>query len=377
MEGILRQLLNRTEWDATYPMKTILLIDDDEGIRSIFGLALRSRGYRVIEADSGSTGFEVATQQLPDLILSDISMPSGDGQALLKKIREHPELSTKQVVLMTGRADLVTPRKGMESGADDFLVKPVGLDDLLRCVEARLNRATVHWRMEDQMLTQLRSTLRSTLPHEFFTPLAGIIGLTGILQADFKTFSPDEVQDLLDDLHLSALRLHRTLKNYLMILDFQGVKQENKPKPAPLATGGIEDSIRSGVSAALSRHKRLPDVSVQIEEGSIAIKAQDLGLIVEELLDNACNFSPSGTPITVKFGSDTALTITDAGRGMTPEEIRRIGLFQQHNRKKNEQQGLGLGLTLVQKLLAEYEATLSFESAPGKGTKARVAFLPA
>lgn len=129
-------------------MKTILLIDDDEAIRSTFGIALRSKGYRVIEANSGQTGFDLAQQQLPDLILSDISMPGGDGQALLRQIRQDEELSSKQVVLMTGRADLVTPRNGMEQGADDFLIKPVTLDALLRCVEARMNRAQISWRVE-------------------------------------------------------------------------------------------------------------------------------------------------------------------------------------------------------------------------------------
>ncbi len=158
-------------------MKTILLLDDDENILSTFSMALRHHGYRVIEATSGDAGFELAQQHLPDLILSDISMPGKDGQAVLKMIREHPELSTKQVVLMTGQTHLVTLRKGMELGADDFLVKPVSLGDLLRCVEARMERAQIHWRVEDRLLAKLRSTLQSSLPHELFTPLGGIIGL--------------------------------------------------------------------------------------------------------------------------------------------------------------------------------------------------------
>src|SRR5271167_2878085 len=101
-------------------MKTILLIDDDENILTTFSLALRLHGYRVIEASTGDQGIEFARQHLPDLILSDISMPGKDGQEVLHSIRQHPELSTKQVVLMTGQTHLVTLRKGMELGADDF-----------------------------------------------------------------------------------------------------------------------------------------------------------------------------------------------------------------------------------------------------------------
>src|SRR5476651_192257 len=194
-------------------MKTILLLDDDENILSTFGMALRHHGYRVIEASSGDVGIELARQHLPDLILSDISMPGADGQAVLQSIRQHPELSAKQVVLMTGQTHLVTLRKGMELGADDFLVKPVSLGDLLRCVEARLQRAQVHWRVEDRMLSGLRTSLRSNLPHELFTPLGGIIGLADVLLGDFPNLSAPEIKELLDDLHCSALRLHRTLRN--------------------------------------------------------------------------------------------------------------------------------------------------------------------
>ena len=203
-------------------MKTILLLDDDENILSTFGMALRHHGYRVIEASSGDAGIELAKKHLPDLILSDISMPGKDGQAVCAKHpAQHPELSTKQVVLMTGQTHLVTPRRGMELGADDFLVKPISLGDLLRCVEARLQRAQIHWRVEDRMLSKLRGTLQSSLPHELFTPLGGIIGLADVLRADYANLSTDEVQDFIKDIHQSALRLHRTLRNYLLILDLQ------------------------------------------------------------------------------------------------------------------------------------------------------------
>jgi len=176
----------------------------------MFGLALRRGGYNVIEADSGISGLEMARQHLPDLILSDIHMPGGDGSTLLHDIRHDPELRSKQVVLMTGRPDLVTPRKGMEEGADDFLVKPISLAALLSCMEARFSRASISWRVEDQMLAQLRSSVPANLPHEFFTPLAGIIGLMEILRSDFQELPPEEVQDIHNDIYQSALRLHRT-----------------------------------------------------------------------------------------------------------------------------------------------------------------------
>jgi CheY-like chemotaxis protein len=124
-------------------MKTILLIDDDELLRELFGGALRRKGYYVIEADSGVEGFEKARQNLPDLILTDICMPGGDGETLLHNIRDDPELKTSQVIVMSGMPDLLVPRTGTEEGANDFLTKPVSLKVLLSCVQARFIQAAL------------------------------------------------------------------------------------------------------------------------------------------------------------------------------------------------------------------------------------------
>ena len=354
-------------------MKTILILDDDENILSTFSMALRHHGYNVIEASSGDVGLELAKKHLPDLILSDISMPGSDGQAVLQSIRQHPELSEKQVVLMTGQTHLVTPRRGMELGADDFLVKPVSLGDLLRCVEARLKRAQVHWRVEDRMLTKLRSTLHSSLPHELFTPLGGIIGLADVLLADSETFTPEESKDMLTDIHSSALCLHRTLRNYLMILDLEEF-QATTPVTEKLATKQIEENILSGIQASALRTGRLDDIQVNVDECTIIGVPGDVNLIAEELVDNACKFSRKGTTVEVHFGADAVLTVKDSGRGMTPGEIEQVGSFQQFDRKKHEQQGLGLGLALVQKLAHKCGAKLSMQSQPSQGTTVKAAF---
>jgi two-component system sensor histidine kinase/response regulator len=132
-------------------MKTILLVDDDQPLRTLLGLALRKSGYCVLEANSGVAGLELAVQRLPDLILSDVDMEGGDGASLLREIRRDPVLKSKQVVLMTGRPDLLTPRKGMEAGADDFLEKPFSLQALLSCVQARFSRDSLNWLREEQV----------------------------------------------------------------------------------------------------------------------------------------------------------------------------------------------------------------------------------
>ena len=353
-------------------MKTILVVDDDPQARTMYMLALSRSGYHTIEANSGKSGLQMAQQHLPDLILSDINMPGGMGSTLLRDLRHDPELRSKQVVLMTGRPDLVTPRKGMEDGADDFLVKPVSMEALVSCIKARLDRASISWRVEDQVLTELRSSTPAQLPHEFFTPISGIIGLVEILQSGMSQLSADEVTDILQDVYASALRLHRTLRNYLLILDLSGTSTE--PLMFPLCAIQVENHIREGVKEALRLENRQADVRLNISPCAISVKPEDLSRMLEELVDNACKFSRKGTPVEVNLGPDGKLTVRDQGRGMTEEEIKRIGAFQQFDRKKHEQQGLGLGLVLVQKLAVQYQAHFSVTSQSGNGSQVEIAF---
>jgi len=353
-------------------MKTILLVDDDFQLRTVYALALRRNGYHVIEADSGVTGLEMARQHLPTLILSDVHMPGGDGSTFLHDIRRDAELRSKQVVLMTGRPDLITPRKGMEDGADDFLVKPVSLKALLSCVEARFNRASVSWRVEEEMLTKLKASIPSHLPHEFFTPLAGIIGLMEVLRSGFSTLNAAEIADIHTDIYQSALQLHRTLRNYLLILDLESAT--SSAGVTTLSAPEVEEAVQQGVKETLRLNPHREDVTVEVKASPISIRREDLSRIVEELVDNALKFSRQGSTVKIELNADNKLTVTDQGRGLTTEEIGQIGAFHQFDRKKHEQQGLGLGLVLVQKLVALCQADFSISSEPGKGTQVQVTF---
>jgi signal transduction histidine kinase len=129
------------------------------------------------------------------------------------------------------------------------------------------------------------------------------------------------------------------------------------------------------VNEAARRNDRVKNIVFEAEECAAKATINDMMLIAEELVDNACKFSQHGSEIRASFTRDGVLTVTDAGRGMSPEEIKQIGAFQQFDRKKHEQQGLGLGLVLVQKLTEKCGAKMTIESEPGRGTKVSIAFV--
>jgi signal transduction histidine kinase len=104
----------------------------------------------------------------------------------------------------------------------------------------------------------------------------------------------------------------------------------------------------------------------------VPLAASYLGKVAVELLDNAMKFSEANTTVTVRLradASEAALLVADAGRGMTEEQVRLIGAFRQFDRALFEQQGSGLGLALVRRILVASGGELALDSRPGAGTR--------
>lgn len=125
-------------------MTTILIIEDDPGMRENLRDILQLEGFHVRAAADGTAGIHVATTTPPDLILCDVSMPGANGHQVLHTLKQHPATARIPFVFLTARSEHADIRLGMNLGADDYLAKPVEIDDLLAAVRARLQRATEH-----------------------------------------------------------------------------------------------------------------------------------------------------------------------------------------------------------------------------------------
>ncbi len=142
-------------------MKRILVIEDEEVLRLAIVVTLEKHGYHVLEAEDGDQGIALAHAQLPDLVLSDLSMPGLDGFAVLKSLRSQPTTSAIPVILMTGVEDSPSARLGMERGADDYLCKPFAMQTLVAAVSARLERQAAieaHAKANEKTLLEILST---------------------------------------------------------------------------------------------------------------------------------------------------------------------------------------------------------------------------
>ncbi|MGB4774713.1 MAG: response regulator, partial [Daejeonella sp.] len=122
-------------------MKNILVIENDETLKESTVEILKLSGYGVLTASDGKKGVEIAVKENPDLIICDILIPNLDGFGVLKIISLHPKTSAIPFILITGINELDDQRKGMNLGADDYLIKPFTATDLLNVISIRLKKS--------------------------------------------------------------------------------------------------------------------------------------------------------------------------------------------------------------------------------------------
>jgi DNA-binding response OmpR family regulator len=116
----------------------ILVVDDDPNSLDIVRTYLEAKGYEVATATDGRDALAKLEQVRPALVLLDVMMPGMDGWEVARVIKNHPDFGDVRVVMLTARSDFTDKQEGLRSGADDYIVKPVRLDDLGTRVEQNL-----------------------------------------------------------------------------------------------------------------------------------------------------------------------------------------------------------------------------------------------
>jgi DNA-binding response OmpR family regulator len=132
------------------PMPKILIVEDDATVRETLALNLRDEGYQVLAEGDGEAGLETARSQQPDLVVLDVMLPELDGLTVCRILRRE---SRVPIILLTARGTETDKIIGLESGADDYIVKPFSLGEFLARVRAGLRRA----RSDSQPATVLES----------------------------------------------------------------------------------------------------------------------------------------------------------------------------------------------------------------------------
>ncbi|NUN63697.1 response regulator [Pseudanabaena biceps] len=353
-------------------MVRILVIEDEELIRESLEDLLIIEGFQVSTAQDGQHGIQLAIQECPDLIICDVRMPVLNGYQVLEQVRKHKQLSTIPFLFLTSLIDRHSSRMGMALGADDYLEKPCSKNELVEAIAARLGKQkAINQQIADKMDT-LRGNITMSLPHELQTPLSGIMGLSELMMMQHEEMLSHEIYEFAQDIYNSAERLHRLIQNYLLyskllLLRSQGQERFNVSQPC------ASKSVISNIAIKKAQEcDRLSDLRLDIVEADLAIAHDDLVKIIEELVDNACKYSPKGSPIALEAAIQNGhwlFAIEDHGRGMSQEQIANIGAYMQFDRQFYEQQGIGLGLYIAKTLVEFHDGNMIIESQENSVTR--------
>jgi DNA-binding response OmpR family regulator len=167
----------------------VLVVEDNDDLRAFIIDSLGQEFY-FLEADNGRKGLEVATTEIPDLIISDVMMPEMDGYRFCEHIKSNELTSHIPVILLTAKADRESKLTGLETGADDYLSKPFDADELKLIVRNRIEeRRKLRERFSREITLEPKQISITSLDEKFLTKVLGIIEE----HMDDELFSIDEL----------------------------------------------------------------------------------------------------------------------------------------------------------------------------------------
>lgn len=361
-------------------MKKILIIEDEQPIRTNIEEVLQLCSYEAITACDGNVGLKIAKEELPDLILCDISMPNLDGYGVLASLRQETATASIPFVFLTANSSRSDIRRGMELGADDYLTKPFTQEELLGTVMAQLGKHGLQEQQFQGKLESLRNGITHTLPQEISSSLNTILDLSQLLIEDHGLIGEAEGFEIAESLQHSAIQLHRLIQNYLLYAELEllamnpeRVKQMQRHPEISL----VKDTVLPIAYQYAHQYNRERDLALELEDSLVQLSELKLKKVVQEVLDNAFKFSQPGSPIRLvgqSQGSNYILYIIDNGQGMSPSQVESVTNQVMFDRKIREEERSGLGLAIAKRITELYGGEFRVESIVGKQTIVRLAF---
>ena len=389
---------------------SILIVDDDEGIRKSLALIVKSKKYGVGMAGTGQEALEKARSEDINVALVDLKLPDMEGVNLIAPLKEmHPELA---VIMITGFASVETAIQALNKGASAYITKPLNIDELCAKVEEALEKQRLlaenkrllqelqreldeHKKVEKEResllakLSEKNKELEQIIyatSHDLRSPLVNIQGFTRELEQSFK--QAHEVLNSKDIAPAVREKLGSTL---------------NEDIPAELqhilASSAKMDSLLSGLLKLsrmgraniniekLDMNKLMPEVISTLEfqagETRATMEVEELppcygdeaqiNQVFSNLLGNALKFlDPKRRGVIRISGREekeqVVYCVEDNGIGIAEKDKDAIfEIF--HKLNPDDKRGEGLGLVIVKKILDRHGGKVWVESEPGKGSK--------
>lgn len=376
--------------DRSTKVDSILIVDDSPDNLFLVQAALGEGGYEINLAEDGKTALAKVSQLLPDIILLDVMMPEMDGYEVTKRIRQNKALPYIPILLITAheRSSVV---KGLDMGADDFIRKPLDVDELLARVRSLLRLK--HSIDQREHMSRQREDFVSRLTHDLRTPLVAADRVLKLFQGEaFGTVSTD--------MHEAIESMLRSNKNLLQMVNtlLEVYRHEAGCKTLTLSPCDLKDIVHEVVQELkpLADERNLSLTAVVAADqlnGSLDENGTpnlvtttvigdrlELHRVLTNLVGNAIKFTDKGSVSIRLTGAQSAvypgrargpkqfvvIEIEDTGFGISAED--QSTLFERFRQGEHKRSGSGLGLYLSRRIIESHQGSIQVRSELNQGS---------
>jgi signal transduction histidine kinase len=330
----------------------VLFVEDDVGKRYVIARQLRAVGFEIVEATTGADGLANLTPEF-DIVILDMRLPDMYGWDVCRRIKENPH--TASVMVLELSAALTTPHdraRGLEMGADAYLVHPVELVELIATLRAlyRLRRA-------ERDRERHRELFLGTVGHDLRNPLQTILTATQVLAAA-QALGTSE-RRIVSTIERTADRMRRLIDQLLTFT--QG------------AAGGVpvqRQLVDLGelVRAAVREHAASHDVAIDHAlVAPVSVDPERVTQLIDNLVTNAIRYGTGRVTIRLSRDADRAvIAVHNTGAPIPPDKLDT--LFDPYRRATSSHGGVGLGLYIVDQIARAHDGTVQVSSTAEAGT---------
>ena len=352
-------------------MFKILIVEDTLTIREEIHDILVMEGYTVFEAENGSIGFEIALKKHPDLIISDILMPKLNGFEMYKKLQNNKTTKLIPLIFLSAKAEKSDIRAGMNLGAEDYLTKPIDVEDLLNTVKIKIDKKILLAQEIIDKTTTISATLQQQkkeldnyaqlISHELKTPLRNISDVLIWIREELA--HPISSENSINSIELLEKKVERMELLLIKLEQYKNISLSSFKKN--------KINLNTIAKKVIAKLQVPSHIKVEIKNKLPTLFADEIMLekVFEILIQNALDHIDKKKGLILlaceTTEEDYLFSIKDNGIGIKTKYHEKIfEMFQTIDSNNST----GIGLSIVKKIISYYNGEVKVESKTNKET---------